>query len=109
MEHLEYCIDLMGVDHVALGPDTLYGDHTLLYKARAEMRGMGGFGRHPRPNPNRFDSVAYVGDMEYVKGLENPNEAIENAVRWMVKHGYSDGEIEKVVGGNALRLLREVW
>lgn len=29
--------------------------------------------------------------MEYVRGLENPNEAIENVVRWLVKHGYSDG------------------
>lgn len=109
MEHIEYCIELMGIDHVALGPDTLYGDHTLLYKVRDEMRRRGGFGHHARPNPNKFDVASYVEDMEYVEGLENPNEAIENAVRWMVKHGYSDEEIEKVVGGNALRLLREVW
>ena len=109
MEHVEYCIELMGIDHVALGPDTLYGDHTLLYRAMAEMRRTGGFGHYPRPNPNRFDVASYVGDMEYVKGLENPNEAIENAVRWLVKHGYSDGEIEKIVGLNALRVLKRVW
>lgn len=109
MEHVKYCVELMGIDHVALGPDTLYGDHTLLYKVRAEMRRRGGFGHHPRPNPNRFDAASYVRDIGYVKGMENPNEAIENAVRWMVKHGYSDREIEKVVGSNALRVLRQVW
>ena len=27
MEHFEYVKDLVGEDHVAFGPDTLYGDH----------------------------------------------------------------------------------
>lgn len=27
MEHLEYLIDLVGVEHVGLGPDTFFGDH----------------------------------------------------------------------------------
>jgi membrane dipeptidase len=30
-------------------------------------------------------------------------------VRWLVKHGYSDEDIAKVVGDNVLRLLRDVW
>ena len=44
-----------------------------------------------------------------MKGLENPTEASHNIVRWLVKHGYSDDEISKVVGTNALRVLNEVW
>ena len=27
MDHFTYCADLLGIDHVAFGPDTLYGDH----------------------------------------------------------------------------------
>ena len=27
MEHFEYIKDLVGIDHVTFGPDTLYGDH----------------------------------------------------------------------------------
>jgi len=50
-----------------------------------------------------------VKETEYIRGLENPTECIRNVVRWMVKHGYSDGEIAKVIGGNALRLLKEAW
>ncbi|WP_272948842.1 membrane dipeptidase [Clostridioides difficile] len=26
-----------------------------------------------------------------------------------MKHGYSDEEIEKVLGGNILRVLKQVW
>ena len=47
--------------------------------------------------------------VEYVKGLENPTECSHNIVRWLVKHGYENEDIIKVMGGNALRLLREVW
>jgi len=111
MEHIEYCIDLMGIDHVGCGPDTLYGDHAGLYRAGAERGRTGGFGHHKRPNPppTQFDSAGMVREVEYIRGLENPTECMWNVVRWMVKHGYSDGEIAKIIGGNALRLLREAW
>ena len=33
MEHFEYVKDLVGIDHVTLGPDTLYGDHVGLHRA----------------------------------------------------------------------------
>ena len=46
---------------------------------------------------------------DYVRGLENPTEASHNIVRWLVKHGYSDEDIAKVVGGNALRVLETAW
>ena len=47
--------------------------------------------------------------MPYVKGLENPTEGYWNVVRWLVKNGYSDEDIVKVIGGNTIRVLREVW
>ena len=33
MEHFEYVKDLVGIDHVSFGPDTLYGDHVGLHHA----------------------------------------------------------------------------
>ncbi len=47
--------------------------------------------------------------VEYVSGLENPTEGSQNIIRWLVKHGYTDEDIAKAMGGNALRLLTEVW
>ncbi len=104
MAHFEYIAGRVGIDHVTFGPDTLYGDHVGLhdvYAAALSIResqsggaGSGGPG---------FDKV------EYVAGLENPTEGSKNIVRWLVKRGYSDDDIAKAMGGNALRVLRQVW
>jgi membrane dipeptidase len=94
MDHFEYCVDLLGIDHVAFGPDTFFGDHVGLHRMYA-----GTFDTGEAPT---FEEV------EYVEGLENPSE-FPNVIRWLVGHGYADEQIEKVVGGNVLRALREVW
>jgi membrane dipeptidase len=103
MEHFEYIVGLVGIDHVGFGPDTLYGDHVGLHGVYASNLSMkesrGGSGRADQD----FEPV------EYVKGLENPTEGSKNIVRWLVKHGYSDEDIEKVMGGNAMRILEQVW
>jgi len=107
MECVEYCIDLMGIDHVGCGPDTLYGYHQGLYKYWFARR----LGKHDRPGRKREKPIPTPGGMVdpgYVKGLENPNEFV-NIARWMIKHGYSDGEIAKIMGLNALRMLEKVW
>jgi len=107
MECVEYCIDLMGIDHVGCGPDSLYGDHPGLYKYWFSRR----FGNHRRAGqtrPEPFPIPEGAENLGYVKGLENPNEFI-NIVRWMIKHGYSDNEIQKIVGKNILKILEKVW
>ena len=102
MEHFEYIRDLVGIDHVTLGPDTLYGDHVGLHGAYSaalslkESKGAGAEGL-------KFEKV------EFVDGLENPTEGSYNIVRWLVKNGYSDEDMAKVMGQNTLRLLRDVW
>ncbi len=107
MAHLEYCVDLMGIDHVGCGPDTLYGDHVGLYELYDERMTKAGMGHYPRPKQKEDLEVKDL--PKYVKGLENPTEAIHNVVRWMVKNGYSDAEIGKIIGQNALRVLDKVW
>ncbi len=97
MQHFEYCVELVGIDHVGFGPDTFFGDHVGLHHAFAE---------HLSIAQNRSGRERGV---PYVKGLENPAECFPNIVRWLVKHGYSDDEIATVIGGNALRVLREAW
>jgi len=94
MEHFEYCKEIVGIDHVAFGPDTIFGDHVGLHDAFSEILTI---------TPSKIKKV------EFVKGLENPSENFPNIIRWLVKHGYSDQEIEKVIGGNILQVLKEVW
>lgn len=96
MEHFEYVKDLTSIDNVSFGPDTLYGDHVGLHHAfAAHLSIKQAFTMHK--------------EVPYVKGLENPTEASWNIIRWLVKHGYSDEDIAKAVGGNTLRVLEQVW
>ena len=102
MEHFEYVKSLVGIDHVAFGPDTVYGDHVGLhhtYAANLSLKDAHGGGKPDQ----HFDEV------EYVHGIENPTEGSHNIVRWLVKEGYSDEDVAKVMGGNVLRVLEEVW
>ncbi len=108
MEHVEYCIDLMGIDFVGCGPDTLYGDHVGLYRFGENKLKSAGLGHYSRPG-KRGDGLVVDTLPDYVKGMENPTECLQNITRWMVKHGYSDQEIAKIIGGNALRILKKVW
>jgi len=100
MDHFEYAVDLMGIEHVAFGPDTLYGDHAGFQKAISGFIGA--------------STVFDAGDLEWervshVDGLENPTENFRNIAGWLVEHEYSDSDITAVLGGNILRLLKEVW
>ncbi len=99
MEHFEYIKDLVGIDHVSFGPDTLYGNHVGMHHAFDELFS------------TKYDSdpgVPYE-EVPYVKYLENPTETSWNIVRELIRRGYKEEEIAKVIGGNALRVLEEVW
>ncbi|SDT67708.1 dipeptidase [Jiangella sp. DSM 45060] len=98
MEHFEYCAELVGIEHVAFGPDTLYGDHVTLHDVFASNLGV--HDAHKGPSYPK---------MPYVDGLENPTECFHNIVGWLVKHGYSDEDIIAVTGGNIMRALGEIW
>jgi len=97
MEHFEYIKNLVGIDHIAFGPDTMYGDHVAFHYALGASLSMDkAFGKTMREVP-------------YVKGMENPTECSWNVIRWLVKHDYSDANIAKVIGGNIISVLQQVW
>ncbi len=104
MEHFEYVKDLVGIDHVAFGPDTLYGDHVGLHQVSAETLSIG-----DSHKPRDGSEAPEYERVDYVKGIENPTEGSKNILRWLVANDYSDDHIAKVLGGNILRVLDEVW
>ena len=99
MEHFEYIVDLVGIDHVTFGPDTNFGDHVALHDEFRKFLSIDEMKKDTPPHEK----------VDYVAGLENPSENFHNIISWLVKHNYTDQEIEKVVGGNTIRLLEEVW
>ncbi len=98
MEHFEHVANLCGIDHVGFGPDTLFGDHVGLHHAFAAALSI-----KASHAGEEFEEV------EYVKGLENPAECFPNITRWLISHGYSREDIAKVLGQNALRVIKETW
>jgi membrane dipeptidase len=96
--------------------DTNYGDHVGQYLTNLENGGKLGLGHYS--HPGKGDEKKYLGidmnvqqlkELKYVRGMENPSECLQNVCRWMIKHGYSDQEIAKIIGGNGLKLVKKVW
>jgi membrane dipeptidase len=98
MDHFQYCVDLVGIDHVAFGPDTLYGDHVGLHRVFSHLLKL--------PAPSGAPSFPRV---EYVDGLENPTENFDNICGWLAQRGFSDNDARAVLGGNIMRALAQIW
>jgi membrane dipeptidase len=91
LDHYDYLVKLVGVDHVGIGTDTLVGDHVGFHKLSAAGPRAGGL-------PRQFPAA-------YLSGLESPADG-KNIIRGLVARGYSDQAITKIGGQNALNLLR---
>jgi membrane dipeptidase len=95
MDHVEYLIDLVGIDNVALGPDVIFGPHIEMHAFRAT-------------GLKSTTGLAAGATATIVDGIENPNEAYWNIAAWLVAHGYADEDILKLTSRNGLQVLSEV-
>ena len=89
LDHYDYMAKLVGVEHVAIGTDTVIGDHV-------------GFHRHmmARDAPRELPAP-------YLNGLESPADG-KNIIRGLLARGHSDADIKRIAGGNALDFFRRV-
>ena len=73
LDHYDYMVKLLGIDHVAIGTDS-----------SIDVRTSG-----------------------FVRGVDSPAEG-KNIIRGLITRGYSDDDILKITGGNALTFFRRV-
>ena len=93
LRSIDHVVNVAGINAVAIGTDTVFGDHVALHKKILESVSLGKeLKSFPAP---------------YMKGIENPGE-FPNITRGLVKRGYSHTDIQKIIGGNALRIFEEV-
>ena len=92
IDHLDYIVKLIGVDHVAIGTDAMFGDHVAFHKVIHKV----------------IDLTKMIPEFlgSHVEYLENPGQ-MPNVTRSLVARGYSDEDIKKIMGGNVLRLLEQ--
>jgi membrane dipeptidase len=90
LDQLEYLIEVGGVDHIGLGLD-LNSTPWPIEAYREIWRG-----------------TTFMFPFSYPKELDTPAK-LPNITRELVARGYSDSEIEKVLGTNMLRLFKRVF
>ena len=95
LNHVDYAVKLIGTDHVAIGLDNVFGDQVANHR-KMMARGV--------IDPAKAGMEL---NADYMEGIESPEEW-PNITRGLVSRGYSDQELEKIIGGNALRIMGRV-
>ncbi|WP_341534107.1 dipeptidase [Sphingosinicella soli] len=95
VDHIDHVVRLVGIDHVGIGSDIdMYGYDDMSPAALAEARAY-------------YKSYA-IREKADVEGFDNPLK-IFNLTEELVRRGYSNEDIGKILGKNFQRLLQTVW
>lgn len=104
VRHMEHVRQICGEDHVGIGTDGIIGKTVINDKARADQkkfyddRAKRGIAA-PGEGPDVFNIVAEWDDPA----------RFEHLADGLARAGWQSSVIEKALGGNVLRLYREVW
>ena len=100
LDHIDYVVENFGVEHVAIGTDCAYTSRNmeLEYKKAPKL---------PKRRP-RWESLwppdDFVTRLEHTLSMAWTNWPIFTV--GLIQRGYSDNEIQKIIGGNVLRVAR---
>ena len=99
LDHIDHVVKLVGIDHVACGSDgALRGWPTDPAYEKAFMAVY---------NPERFKSSYRFRYPWAIEGMNDPKKWL-NVTAGMIRRGYREEDILKFLGGNWLRVFREV-
>ena len=101
LDHFDHVVKLVGVQHVAVGSD-------LDVVGNPNAVGGGGFQPSSQPNFSRYQFHADADGRITIKGLDHPKRMFDLA-EGSIRRGYSDSDIALVIGGNAVRVLSQIW
>ena len=94
MDHIEYLVKVGGIDCVGIGADYFP------------------YNRKPSEKPFMQTEKGRVEDMDWSKtfvvGLDNIS-AMPVFTQALVSRGFADGDIKKILGENAMRVLKQAW
>jgi membrane dipeptidase len=103
MRHIDHMVNLVGIDHVALGIDYFTGQHPIASDEAAATL-YKGFVADGRWSPKAYPPPPYY----YPAGIETP-EGLPNLTRGLLERGYAADDVMKIMGGNWVRVFRDVW
>ena len=91
--HIDYIADLVGVDHVGLGPD--FSEFSIQISQWTGMRG-------------NMEGIQYGDKETYFHPELKDWTHFPNVTRCLLKRGYSEEAVRKVIGENFLRVYKKV-
>jgi membrane dipeptidase len=95
VNHIEYIVNLIGINHVCIGSDNYFGDKNANHAHSIRKHASDGLQKYLTFN------------CDYMDCIENPSEW-KNITRALVKRGVAREDIVKLIGGNCMRLVKEV-
>ena len=102
LDHIDHVTKLIGVDHVGISTDTNWKGIDEGWCSETMM-----YWRRDRPDVYGYDKPLHLYPSP-VLGLERESK-LPNITKGLVARGYSDQEIQKIWGGNWIRVLKQVW
>jgi membrane dipeptidase len=100
LDHIDHAVKLVGVDHVGVGSDLdMVGNPNPI-----------GGGGDPRTQPN-FARYKYHEDSAgkiTIAGLDHPKRMFD-LTDGLIRRRYTDANIAGILGGNAVRVLTDIW
>ncbi|MDE2982972.1 MAG: membrane dipeptidase [Gemmatimonadota bacterium] len=104
VRHIEHAVQVCGEEHVGIGTDggtTAYDDMDAAYEAarrdveRRRAAGIGAAGER-------------AGVVPFIPDLQGPDQ-FRKLSETLLARGHATERVEKILGTNALRVMREVW
>ncbi len=104
IKHIEHAVNVCGEDHVGIGSDLSITPHQVndAYK-KSHEEFVAGRQRQGIAAPGE-DPKVYM----FVPELNAPNR-LELIAERLLRKGHSEARVEKIIGANSVRLLKEVW
>jgi membrane dipeptidase len=102
MAHMEHALKVVGEEHVGVGSDVSIEPFDTSAKGLAE------FNKFEEERQKSGLAAPEEDRPTYVVGLNSPRR-IEVIADQLLKRGYTASATEKVIGGNFVRVFREIW
>jgi membrane dipeptidase len=102
VRQIEYAVNVCGEDHVGIGSDLSITPHVVNAEYEARHR------RFVEARKQRGIAAPREEDFMFVKDLNTPRR-LEQIADQLLARKHSAARVEKIIGGNWMRLFGEVW
>ena len=100
LNHIDYMVKLVGVNHIAVGSDIA---ETKVKEDYLTKDGQLGFGK-TKYKPEMIPPWPWILPAEFDSVLK-----FSNLTKGLVERGYSDEDVLKILGGNYVRVFKEIF